>query len=169
METFRSAPQDHRVSGLEAKRARVGGDVGAGFVDDADDAQGRAHPFDVKAARAVPFGDDFAHGIILRGDRAKAVANALDAGLVKHQTVEHGIGKALFAAKHHILPVRGDNFIAARPDRIGGGVERLFLGGGGRKGKLGGGGLGLCADFLHDFSNVERVFHGRVPLLLEEG
>ena len=40
------AAQDHRVARLQAERARVGRDVGAAFVDDADHAQGRAHAAD---------------------------------------------------------------------------------------------------------------------------
>ncbi len=36
---FRTAAQDHRISGLQAQRAGIGGDIGPALVNDADDAQ----------------------------------------------------------------------------------------------------------------------------------
>ena len=69
-----AAAQDRGVAGLEAERAGVGGDVRAALVDDADDAERRAHALDVEAVRAVPGGDDRADRIGQGGDLLDALA-----------------------------------------------------------------------------------------------
>ena len=53
-ETVRAAAQDHRVAGLQAQRAGIGGDVGAALEDHADDAERRAHALDGQAVRPLP-------------------------------------------------------------------------------------------------------------------
>ena len=59
-ERIRAAAQDHRIAGLEAERAGVGRDVRPALVDDADDAERRAHALDMQAVRPVPCGDHLA-------------------------------------------------------------------------------------------------------------
>jgi hypothetical protein len=76
---IRAAAQDHRIAGLEAERAGIGRHVRAALIDDADDAERRAHAFDLQPVRAVPGGDDRADGIGQFGDGANAVGHGLHA------------------------------------------------------------------------------------------
>ena len=89
MERLRAAAQDHGVARLEAQRAGVGGDVRAALVDHADDAERRADAADVQAGRHVPFGDDVAHRVALRGHGAQPVGHGADAPVVEGQPVDH--------------------------------------------------------------------------------
>ena len=63
IERIRAAAQDHRIAGLEAERAGVGRHVRPALVDDADDAERRAHALDLQPVRPVPFGDHLADRI----------------------------------------------------------------------------------------------------------
>ena len=90
MEAFRATAQDNGIAGFEAKRACIGGYIGAAFIDHADHAQWCAHTLDMEARRPVPLRDDLAHGIGLLGHGAQGIDDALDAAFIQHETVEHG-------------------------------------------------------------------------------
>ena len=68
IQRIRAAAQDHRIAGLEAERAGVGRHVGPALVDDADDAERRAHALDMQAVRPIPFGNHLADRIGEVGD-----------------------------------------------------------------------------------------------------
>jgi len=55
VEAFLAAAEDGGVAGLQAENGAVDGDVGAGLVDDADDADGHADLADVEAVGAGGF------------------------------------------------------------------------------------------------------------------
>ena len=63
IERIRTAAQDHRIAGLETERAGIRRDVRPALIDDADDAERRAHAFDVQAVRPVPGGNHVADRI----------------------------------------------------------------------------------------------------------
>ena len=63
IERIRAAAQDHRIAGLEAERAGIRRHVRPALIDDADDAERRAHALDMQAVRPVPCGDDLADRI----------------------------------------------------------------------------------------------------------
>ena len=79
MQRIRAAAQDHGIAGLEAERAGIGGDVRPAFIDDADDAERRAHALDMQAVRAIPLGDDLADGIGSSAIGADAIGHAANA------------------------------------------------------------------------------------------
>ena len=63
LERLAASAQQHRVAGLEAEPGGVRGDVGAGLVDEADDAERDANPRDLDAARPPPDLDGLADGV----------------------------------------------------------------------------------------------------------
>ena len=54
MNRFAATAKNRGVTGLETKRGRVGGDIRAAFVNDADGADRHAHLLDANAVRALP-------------------------------------------------------------------------------------------------------------------
>ena len=90
IERIRAAAQDHRIAGLEAERAGIRRHVRPALIDDADDAERRAHALDMQAVRPVPCGDDVADRIAEFGDFADAVGHGADARRVELQPVHEG-------------------------------------------------------------------------------
>ena len=91
MEAFRTAPQDHRVSGLQAQCTRIRRHVRAAFIDHTDHAQRGAHAANVQARGTVPFFHYLAHRVILSGHGPQPVAHAFDPIFVQHQAVHHRV------------------------------------------------------------------------------
>ena len=87
MEAVGAAAQHHDVARLDAKRAGIGGDVGAGLVDHADDADRHAHAADHEPVRPRPFLDLGADRIGQGRDVVQALGHGLDARLVQQQAV----------------------------------------------------------------------------------
>ncbi len=98
MDGLAAAAQDGGVAGFRAKDGGVAGDVGAGFVDDAHDADGHAAFGDFDAVGAGPGAEGFADGIGQRGDGADAVGHGGEAFFVEAQAVEHRAGKPFLCA-----------------------------------------------------------------------
>ena len=90
VEALPAAAQDGGVAGFQAQRASVGGDVGPGFVDDADHAERRAHPGNAQAVGPVPLGGDAADRVGQGGDRLQPLRHRLDAFRVQGQPVDEG-------------------------------------------------------------------------------
>jgi hypothetical protein len=76
MERVRSAAQDDRIARFEAEGAGVGRDIGAAFIDHADDAQGRADALYPEPVGAIPFGNDVPDRVGQGGNGADAVRDA---------------------------------------------------------------------------------------------
>ncbi len=108
MMRFTAAAQDHRVAGLETESRRVSGDVGAGFVDDADDAQRYAHAPHLQAVGPAPHLDHLAHRIRQCRDSAQPLGHLLHPGRVEHDAVEHGARHTLRLGEFEIFMVRCD-------------------------------------------------------------
>ncbi len=159
VKALRPAAQDHRVAGLQAERAGVGGDVGAAFVDHADHPDGGADAPYPQARGHRPVGDRRAHRIGLLGHRAQPVGHRPDAAVVEPEPVQHRRTQALLLGKDAILGVGVLNLLSAFPDRLGGADEGgVFALGRGRC-ELGGGGAGGRSDPVHQRGNVGQVLH----------
>ena len=77
-----AAAQDDRVARLERQRRRVGGDIGARFVDDEDDAERHAHFADADAGRLTLPTVNFADWVGQGGDLLYAGGGSGDARFV---------------------------------------------------------------------------------------
>ena len=88
MEAVRAAAQHHRVAGLEAQRAGVGGDVGPALVDDADDAERRRDALDRQPVRPLERRQHPADRIGQGGDLLEPARHRLDALGVERQPVD---------------------------------------------------------------------------------
>ena len=63
MDGFRAAAQQRGIAGLEAKRSGIYRDIGAAFVNNADDAERHPRFRDLQAVRATPAGKHRADGV----------------------------------------------------------------------------------------------------------
>ena len=165
---FLAAAQDGGVAGLEAQRRRVGRDIGARLVNDADDAQRHAHLADLDAARAALDVGHLAHRVGQGGDLLEARGHRLDAGGAEGQTVDHRRLEAVRAGLREVARVGGEKALAARADLCGDGGECGVLGLGRGGGHGTGGFAGLPSDGLHVTSDIHGSTQGkRANLLLK--
>ncbi len=153
---FRAAAQDGGVARLQAQRGGVGGDVRAGFVDDADDAERHAHPADLDAGGPELEVGHLADRIGQLGDLFDAFGHAVNAFFRKRQAVEHGGFQPGGARGGEILLVGGDQRGLVAADGGGDVQQRGVLLGGGRHRQPPRGGTRVAADGLHVFLD----FHG---------
>ena len=86
--TLRTAPQDHRVAGLQAQRTGVGGHIRPAFINDADDAERHANALNEHSIGPGPLRQASADGIARRGDLLQPPRHALDSRGVKTQSIE---------------------------------------------------------------------------------
>ncbi len=119
--------QDHRIATFQAECACVGGDVGPALIDHADDAQRRPHPFDVKAVRTVPFGDDRTDRVGQFGDGADAVRHGGDTVVGQFQPVQERAGETASAGGFHVLGIGAENIVPRCVDLVGHGAQRGVL------------------------------------------
>ena len=149
VEGLLAAAQDGGVTGFQAQRGAVDGDVRPRLVDDADHADGHAELADddaVGAGGALQFGAD---GVGQGDDLAHALGHLADAGVVEGETVEQRGGEAGGAAGVEVLGVGGEEGRDGGFDLLGERGERAVLGLGGGDGQFqrgGAGGLGELAD-----------------------
>ncbi len=143
------------------RRGRVGGDVRAGFVDDADDAERDAHLADLDAGRAVLDVGHLADRVGQRGDLLDAFGHAVDALLGQRQAVEQGGFEAGGAGGGQVFLVGGDQRGLLTADGGGDVQQRSVLFGSGRPGQAARGGAGLAADGLHVFLDIHCCHRAR--------
>ena len=106
---FLAAAQDGGVAGLEAEDSGVDGDVGAGLVDDGDDADGDADLGDFDAVGAGPGGHLLAERLRERADLAHAFDHGGEGFLGDAETVdERGVEAGLLGGGD-VLGVRGED------------------------------------------------------------
>ena len=106
MDRLGTAAQNGGIAGLQAQPGGVRRDVGARFVDDADDTERHAHAPHLDAGRAVVQAGDFADRIGQRGDLAQSFGHGCDALRCQRQPIHHRSLESLGARSLDILPVR---------------------------------------------------------------
>ncbi len=126
-EAFRAAAQDHGIAGLQAERARIGGDVRAALVDHADNAERHPHPLDPHAVRTPPRCHHRADRILELADDIDAGGHGLDALGVERQAVEEGRSGTRGLRLGDVLGVGGKNSRARAADSLGHGGQRAVL------------------------------------------
>jgi hypothetical protein len=127
MERVRSAAQDDRIARFEAEGAGVGRDIGAAFIDHADDAQGRADALYPQPVGAIPFGNDVPDRVGQGGNGADAVRDRIDAAVIELQPVDEGGRHVACERGFDIERIGVENFLAACENRVSHGVERGIL------------------------------------------
>ena len=158
VQRLRAAAQDAGVAGFEAQPGRVGGDVGARFVDDADHAQRHAHAPDADAGRPGAQLVDRADRIGQRRDLAQAVGHAGDATRVQRRRSSSASSRpaARPAARSLSLAARKRRFVALQG--IGNRQQGGVLGRRAGAGQVPRGHAGALAKLLH----VSVEFHGQL-------
>ncbi len=113
-----TAAQDRGVACLETQRARVGGNVGAAFINHADDAERRAHALDRHAVRALPAFQHHADRIGDAADHVEAVGHRENAVVVEFKPVEERAADAGLFGLGDILAIGGQNFGLGDANRV---------------------------------------------------
>ena len=121
----------------------------------------------MQAVRPIPFGDDFADGILERGDVAHAVRHVADARRRQLQAVHRRGAEARLLAILHVDGVGVEDPALMRDDAVGHGEKRGALAFRRGERERPGGGAGLPADLVHQRDRIGRgVFvglkHGRL-------
>ena len=159
---FRPAAQDRRIARAQAKRAGIGGDVRAAFIDDADHAEGHSHPRNIEAVRPLPPGEFLANGVGQAGHGFDAGGNALQPRRIQRQPVQHGRVQPFFPRSLHVLLIRRQDLgcVRANGARHGGqaacAIRRCHLA------QLARGGAGAAAHVQHGFGKRGGVCGHRV-------
>ncbi|CAM5474795.1 hypothetical protein SAVIM40S_07522 [Streptomyces avidinii] len=137
-----TAAQEDRVPGLEAEGGGVDGDVGAGLVDDADDAERDADLAEVDAVGEGVAADDLADGVGEGGDVAYVGGDGGDALGGEGEAVDDGLARAGGAGPVRVHGVGGDDLDRTRLQRVRDRQQGDVLGGPRERGDGGGGGTG---------------------------
>ena len=95
MKSLAATPQDGGIAALEAEHRGVAGDIGAAFVDDADDPDGHADLAHFQTVGAFPGREFLPHGVRQAHHLPHALRHGGDPGGIQHQTVQHGGAEAL--------------------------------------------------------------------------
>ena len=161
-QAFRAAAQNDGVAGLQAQGGGVGGDVGAAFIDHADDAQRHPHAGDAQTVGAIPCGQFGADRVGQSGHLTQPLGHGGDALVGQAQTVDQGRGQAVGLGLRDVLGVGGLDGVDLGHQGVGGGGQDRILGGRGRGRQHARGGAGASAHGLHQGGNVGGVGGGRV-------
>ncbi len=113
MQRLGAAAQHHGVAALQAEPGGIGGDVGAGFEDDADHPEGNAHPADLDAVGAPPHAGHLADRVGEQRDLAQAIGHRPDAPLVEGQAIDHRRRQAALAGRGQVKLVGRLQLLAA--------------------------------------------------------
>ena len=142
------AAQQHGVAALEADAGGVGGDVGAGLVDDPDHAERHPHLAQLEAVGERRAADHLAHRVGQRGHVAQPVGHRGDPAGVEAQPVDERLGGAGLAGGLHVRGVGGEHVVGGRDQGVGHRVQRGVLGRPGGQRQLVGGLTGPDGDGL---------------------
>ena len=158
----RAAQQD-RVAGLQAEGGGVDGDVGAGLVDDADDAERHADLAQVDAVREGRAADDLADRVGQRhhvphvgGDRADPLGG-------EGQPVDDGLAGAGLTGLGDVLGVGLDDLARTDLQRVRDREQRVVLRGPRERREVGGGALGAVGGLGDRGHRVVRRERGHSP------
>ena len=134
LEALLAAAQNAGVAAFQADHGAVDGDVGAGLVDDADDADRDPELAEVQAVGPGEILEDVTDGIGQGGDRADGLGEVLQAGGREGETVAGGGGEGGGLGGGEILGVGGEERGMGGVDQAGEFEERgVFRGRRGRR------------------------------------
>ncbi len=167
VEAFRAAAQDHRVAGPQAQSRRIGGDVGARFVDDADDAQRDAHARDVEPVGTLPPRELGADGIGQARDLLEPPRHRFDALVVERQPVAQRRRQRDGRGRGEVAAIGGEDRRRILAQRRGRRLERRGLDLGCQSRKHGGRAPRRGADRAHLALEIvrHRFQHGHSRLM----
>ena len=157
--TFAAAAQDDGVAAFYADAGGVGADIGAGFVNHADDADRAWHAADAQAVGAGPFLVASGERIGQGGDVVEAGGHGLDAGRIQGEAVAER-GGAFVGGQIAVVGLLDGGFAVAQG---GCGLAQGGVARGGREARQGAGrgAGGVCGFVKRSFGRVEGGIHGR--------
>ena len=135
--TFGDMPtsQQRSITGLQAQAGHVNSDVGASFVNHADDAHGHARLGEAQSVRQVIATHDFTNRIGQRCHMAHALGCGGHARRIEKQAIELARVHAVFLGFKHVQRIGGLDIGGMLIQRIRNGQQQLVLGFGVRLGK----------------------------------
>src|SRR5580698_308347 len=148
-EALGTAAQDRGITGLEAERAGIGGDIRPALVNHGDNAERDAYARNAHAVRPPPRFHDGADRIFELADHVEARRHRFDALGIKRQPVEEGRAGATRLRFGAILRIGGEDRGARAPDRLGHRRKRPILLRGWRKRQSARGRARGAADLAH--------------------
>ena len=125
-EGFLAAPEDADITALQGQGRRVGGDVGAAFVDDGHHAHGDGGFFNPQAVGPFDGFQNPAHRLRQRRHLADTLHHAVNTGRVQPQPVYHNLRHGP-SGGGHILLVGQQNVRLMVQQRVGHGGKGLIL------------------------------------------
>ena len=146
VEDFLAAAEDGGVAGFEAQDGAVDGDVGARFVDDADDADGDAAFGDAETVGARPVLEVFADGIGECGNLADGFGEVVELGGGEREAFDLVAGKTVGLCGGEIDGVGGEEFGGGGGEQLGETQERGVFARGRSRGEHEGRGAGALGD-----------------------
>ena len=112
MERLLAASKQDRIAALQAKRRRISGHVGPGFIDDPDQPQGRAHLSDTKPVVQHALLDDGAYRVRERSDLIETVGDTVETLAIELEAIEHRLGEPHVPCGRHVVHVGFEHAIA---------------------------------------------------------
>ena len=119
--------QDGGVARLETEGGDINGDVGARFVDDADDADGHAPLADAQAVGQSASVERLAHGVGQHSDRPNIVGDGRQARFGQQQALQHVLVQPCRSPGLDILAVGAENIELALLNRFGNSPQCIIL------------------------------------------
>ena len=155
VKNFLPPAENGGVAGFQAEDGTVDGDVGAGFVDDADDADGHTALFKLQAVGLSPAIEGSADGVREEGDLTDGFSQLLEARGRKREAVDLRVGQAVGGGVREVDLIGGKKLVGGGGNQLGEFLEGgVFLGGRGGRQNMGRGAsaLGDRRDELSEFS-----------------
>ncbi len=154
MEAVGAATQHHRIARLDAKRTGVGGNVGSGLVDHADDADRNPHAADHQTVGARPLLDQDPHRVGQGDDIVEPPRHRLDPRFVQQQAVLQRGTHAGKLGGVDVLGVGGQDRDLLAADQAGRFAKRAVLGLGRGIAQVDGGFAGAPAQLRHEGGGI---------------
>ena len=137
LERFRTAAEDHGITGLETETGGIHGHVGTGFKDEPDHPDRHGNFIDPDPVGAFHRGKHMPDRIFQCGHITECIRDSLDTVRGQQEAVQHGTGHTFCPAPFHIFRVGGEDRFVGRIQSVRHGKEPLVLDGGGGIGKDG--------------------------------
>ena len=157
VESLFTAAQNHRIARFYTDTCGIGGHIGAGFINDADDTERNRYFGDFKPVGTDGSGKDFSHRIKLFCHGTHSVSHAGNAGIIEGETVDHRRRKSVFCGKVQIFFIGTLNRCCILFNSFSHFKKAKLLGFIGKYRQRGGGAFGF---FAHIVQNDLHFFNG---------